>query len=205
MWRPAIWGCVVLFLALPLHALPWTVQSQPVRLLNGAPVLFQVKPPARLDSLTGVWLGHELTFSYNQSTRTWFALAGVSFETKPGKYTLELSGESAKSKSEVKFKRIFAVASANYPKIKVQLAVEKKFTEPSPEQQAQIAESVKVKQEYLPRVTPDREWKGNFAAPVNAATSDVFGSQRIFNGVAQREHQGLDYRVPTGTPVAAMN
>jgi murein DD-endopeptidase MepM/ murein hydrolase activator NlpD len=176
-----------------------------VRLLNGAPVLFQVKPPYKLDSLTGTWLGHQLTFTYNPSTRTWFALAGVSFDTKPGKYILEISGESAKSRSPLKFTRTFAVSRANYPKIKVQLAVERKFTEPTPEQQLQIAESVKVKQDYLGRVTPNREWSGNFTAPVGAATSDVFGSQRIFNGVAQREHQGLDYRVPTGTPVAAMN
>jgi len=39
----------------------------------------------------------------------------------------------------------------------------------------------------------------------DAGISDVYGSQRIFNGVAQRPHWGLDFRVPTGTPVAAMN
>ena len=192
-------------LSVPSHALPWAVHSQPTRLLNGAPVLFQVKPPVKLESLTGTWLGHQFDFSYSPSTRTWFALAGVSFATNPGKYTLELSGERAASKSPLKFTRTFVVARANYPKIRAQLAVEKKFTEPTPEQQAQIAESVQVKQDYLGRMTPDREWNGNFTAPVDAPTSDVFGSQRIFNGVAQREHQGLDYRVPTGTPVAAMN
>jgi murein DD-endopeptidase MepM/ murein hydrolase activator NlpD len=186
-------------------AIPWTVSAQPVRLLNGAPVLFVVKSPVKLDSLRGKWLDHELTFSYARTTRTWFALAGVSFETAPGKYTLELNGERAATKSPVSFKRTFIVGRAQYPKIRVQLAVEKKFTEPDPEQQAQIADSVKIKQDYLGRVTPEREWEGNFAAPVDAATSDVYGSQRIFNGVAQRPHYGLDYRVPTGTPVAAMN
>ena len=203
-----LWLVVIFFifiLSLPSHALPWTVHSQPARLLNGAPVLFQVKPPSKLDSLTGTWLGHQLTFSYNSSTKTWFALAGVSIETNPGKYTLDLSGERAPSKSSLKFSRTFLVARANYPKIKVQLAVEKKFTEPTPEQLKEIDEGKKVKDDYLNRVTPDREWHGNFAAPVDAATSDVFGSQRIFNGVAQRPHFGLDYRVPTGTPVAAMN
>lgn len=195
----------IMFFSLSSKALPWTLNSQPARLLNGAPVLFQVKAPVKLDSLTGHWLGHDLTFSYAPSTKTWFALAGVSFATEPGKYTLELTGQSIKTQSPVKFSRTFAVSRANYPKIKVNLAVEKKFTEPSPEQQAQIAESVKVKQDYLGRVTPDREWNGNFSAPVDAPTSDVFGSQRIFNGVAQREHLGLDYRVPTGTPVTAMN
>jgi murein DD-endopeptidase MepM/ murein hydrolase activator NlpD len=164
-----------------------------------------VKAPTKLDSLTGTWLGHDLTFSYNASTKAWFTLAGVDIERTPGKYTLDLTGQSATSKAPLKFTYTFAIARADYPKIKVNLAVEKKFTEPSPEQQAQIAESVKVKRDYLGRVTPDREWNGNFSAPVGAGTSDVFGSQRIFNGVAQRPHFGLDYRVPTGTPVAAMN
>jgi len=132
-------------------------------------------------------------------------LAGVSFQTKPGKYTLELSGTRAASGARLALTRAFLVSAARYPKTYVHLEVEKKFTEPSPEQQQQIAEDVKIKQDYLNRVTPDREWRGNFAAPADAPTSDVFGSQRIFNGVAQREHQGLDYRVSTGTPVAAMN
>lgn len=191
-------------LCIPVSAATWSVRNEPARLLNGAPVLFQVKPAAKLDSLTGTWLGHEVTFSYNASTKNWFALAGVSIETKPGRYPMELKGKGASGKA-VTFTRTFTVARAVYPKIKVQLAVQKKFTEPSPEQQTQIAESVKVKQDYLGRVTPDREWRGNFDAPVEAATSDIFGSQRIFNGVAQRPHFGLDYRVPTGTAVHAMN
>src|SRR5215467_14976416 len=186
-------------------AVSWSVTSQPTRLLNGAPVLFQVKPPVKLNSLTGTLLGHEFTFAYNSSTKTWFALAGVSIETAPGKYPLELSGESLASKGPVKFTRPCIVAKAPYPEIKVSLTVEKKFTEPNPEQEAQIAEAKKVKDDYLNRVTPEREWKGSFTPPVDAETSDVFGSRRIFNGVAQSPHYGLDYRVHTGTPVAAMN
>lgn len=185
-------------------AVPWVVQTQPPKLVNGAPILFKVKSPPGLESLTGAWLGHQLTFSYNQAKKTWSALGGAGFETKPGKYTLELSGET-KTGPPRKFARTFTVGRAVYPKIKVELAVEKKFTEPDPAQQKQIAESVQVKQEYLGRVTPQREWDGNFSPPVDAATSDVYGSQRIFNGVAQRPHFGLDYRVHTGTPVAAMN
>jgi murein DD-endopeptidase MepM/ murein hydrolase activator NlpD len=191
-------------LTLPAWAAPWSVQVQPPRLVNGAPILFRVKPSAKLSSLTGSWLGHALTFTYQPSTKTWFTLAGVSFETKPGKYTLELAGVTT-ANTPVTSKRTFTVGRAQYPKIKVQLAVEKKFTEPDPEQQKQIAAGVEIKKEYLGRVTPEREWDGNFSAPVQAENSDVYGSQRIFNGVAQRPHFGLDYRVHTGTPVAAMN
>jgi murein DD-endopeptidase MepM/ murein hydrolase activator NlpD len=183
----------------------WIVHAQPTRLVNGAPVLFQVKPPAKLKSLTGTWLGHQLTFSYDASTKTWFTLAGVTFETTVGQYSLELSAERVPGEIPLTFTRRFAVARAQYPQIKVPLTVEKKFTEPSPEQQQQIAEGVKIKEDYLNHVTPTREWKGKFATPADAAISDVYGSQRIFNGKAQRPHYGLDFRVPTGTPVAAMN
>jgi murein DD-endopeptidase MepM/ murein hydrolase activator NlpD len=190
---------------LPASAATWTINAEPTRLVNGAPVLFQVRPPTKLESLTGTWLTHQLTFSYDASTKTWFALAGVAFESTPGKYALELSAQPAAGKAPLTFTRTFTVAHFQYPQIKVELTVEKKFTEPNPEQLQQAEESKKIKQDYLSRVTPDREWDGNFAAPAEAVISDVYGSQRIFNGKAQREHQGLDFRVPTGTPVAAMN
>jgi len=190
---------------LPASAASWTVRTQPAQLVNGAPLLFQVKPPAKLESLSGTMLGHQITFSYNASTRTWFALAGVSIETAPGKYPLALTGERTGSQTSITFTQTLAVARANYPQIRVELTVGKKFTEPTPEQQEQAAEGVKIKQEYLNRVTPDREWNGNFKAPAEAPISDVFGSQRIFNGKAQRPHKGLDFRVPTGASVAAMN
>ena len=200
-------GVLVFFLSVVLSAsaATWTVRAQPAALVNGAPVLFQVKPPTRLESLAGTWLGHQLTFSYDASTKTWFTLAGVSFETPAGKYPLELSAQRAAGATPYAFTRTFTVARAKYPQIKVPLTVEKKFTEPSPEQQQQIAEGVKVKEDYLSRVTADREWDGKFTPPAEAAISDVYGSQRIFNGKAQRPHYGLDFRVPAGTPVAAMN
>ena len=181
----------------------WTITARPEKLLNGAPVLFQVKPSAKLDSLTGTWLGHQLTFTYDSSTKLWFVLAGVTFETKPGKYVLELTGERGTAK--VAFKRDFTVAAASYPRIKVELSVDRKFTEPNPEQLAQTEEAKKIKNDYFNRPATERSWDGTFAAPVEAETSDVYGSQRIFNGEAQSPHWGLDYRVHTGTPVKAMN
>jgi murein DD-endopeptidase MepM/ murein hydrolase activator NlpD len=185
-----------------------TVHALPTHPVNGGPVLFQVSTTAKLESLTGTWLGHSLIFTLDPHGKTWSALAGVSIETAPGSYALELTGDLASktgSSAKATLSRKFSVARAKYPKIKVNLSVEKKFTEPSLEQQEQIAEGVKVKEEYLNRVSPAREWDGKFTAPADAAISDVFGSQRIFNGKAQRPHFGLDFRVPAGTQVAAMN
>ncbi|MGA9552677.1 MAG: M23 family metallopeptidase, partial [Candidatus Sulfotelmatobacter sp.] len=140
--------------------------------------------------------------------KTWFALAGVSLETAPGKYNLELTGETKAGKSsstQISFARKLNVLRAKYPKIKVSLSVESKFTEPSPEQQKEIQEAQVVKKDYLNRVTAERKWSGSFTAPADAAISDVFGSQRIFNDKTSSPHLGLDFRVPSGTPVAAMN
>jgi murein DD-endopeptidase MepM/ murein hydrolase activator NlpD len=192
----------------PAAATNWTVRAQPKQLVNGCPVLFQVKPPQTLESLDGTWLGHEVTFSFDTTSRTWFALAGVNLETGPGTYALELAGETKAGKSsstKLSFSHKFVVTRAKYPKIEVKLSVEGKFTEPTPEQQKQIQDAQEIKKEYLNRVTPKREWSGQFTAPVHAAISDVFGSQRVFNGKTSSPHLGLDFRVPSGTPIAALN
>lgn len=205
-----ILACTGLLIALNPAALAanWTVRAQPALLVNGAPVLFQVKPPVKLKKLKATWLSHEVLFSFDAKRKTWYGLAGASLETAPGIYTLDLSGEPAFSKSEVEtvsFKRTFKVARGKYPKIAVKLSVEGKFTEPTPEQQKEIATAQEIKKDYLNRVTPEQEWSGQFTAPVDAAISDVFGSQRVFNGKTSSPHLGLDFRVPTGTPVSAMN
>lgn len=200
--------CSFLGLVSWASAANWNVHAQPAGLVNGGPVLFQVKSPVPLESLNGAWLGHEVAFSFDAASKTWFALAGVSLETAPGTYVLELNGETRAGKrfsTKISFSRKFVVARARYPKIAVKLSVEGKFTEPSPEQQKQIEEGQQIKKDYLNRVTPDREWSGQFTAPANAEISDIFGSQRVFNGKIQSTHFGLDFRVPSGTPVAAMN
>lgn len=193
---------------LDVSASSWAVHAQPAHLVNGGPVLFQVKSPLPLQSLTGAWLGHNVIFSFDPRTKTWFALAGVSLETSPGSYSLDLSGETDAGNTASKklsFGKRLTIARGKYPKIQVKLNVESKFTEPTADQQKQIQESQEVKKDYLNRVTPAREWSGTFATPADAAISDVFGSQRVFNGKTSSPHLGLDFRVPSGTPVKAMN
>jgi murein DD-endopeptidase MepM/ murein hydrolase activator NlpD len=201
--------CTLFLLSLPSSfAAKWSVRAEPARLVNGAPILFQVKAPVALRSLSGTWLTHQIVFSFDASTKSWFALAGVSLETAPGSYALELTGEPAKAKgtdATIHFTRKFPVFRGKYPKIEVKLNVEGKFTEPTPEQLKQISEDKAIKQDYLNRVTPEREWSGNFTPPAGAAVSDVFGSQRVFNGKTSSPHLGEDFHVPSGTPVAAMN
>ncbi len=183
----------------------WTVISQPARLVNGTPVLFRVTPQRPMRTLSGNWLGHEILFSFDATSKTWFALAGVSLETKPGAYPLDLHGESLSGQSPgaISFEKKIRVERQRYPRVR--LKVPARYTAPSPDEQRQIEQDKEIKAEAFKTVSPDREWKGSFSPPVDAVISDVFGVERVFNGSVESTHQGLDFRVPAGTSVAAVN
>ena len=180
----------------------WSLRWQPAQLVNGAPVLFQVTAPVTLQSLSGTWLGHQVYFSFDSNSKTWYGLAGVSLETPPGQYSLTLTGASSKPAS-LTFEPKLRVGKAKYPSVAVKVA--KKFTEPDPEQIKEIDQDKAIKEDAFKHFDPDRFWVGDFRPPVNASISDVFGTGRTFNGKVQSRHQGLDYAVPSGTPVAALN
>lgn len=186
----------------------WTVGNQPARLVNGTPVLFRVTTPKPVRTLSGNWLGHEIAFSFDATRKSWFALAGVSLETKPGAYPIELHGEASFGQSAgqaISFEKKIRVERQRYPR--VLLKVPGRYTAPSPEDQRQIEQDKETKAEAFKTLSPGREWKGSFAPPVDvsAGISDVFGVERVFNGSVQSTHQGLDFRVPSGTSVASVN
>jgi murein DD-endopeptidase MepM/ murein hydrolase activator NlpD len=184
----------------------WTVVSEPARLVNGSPVVFLVTAPPSFRALFGNWMGHEVIFSYDSNRNLWFALAGVSQETKPGSYHIELhAGSSAdpSARQAISFEKTIQVGQRRYPR--VLLKVPGRYTAPSPEDQQEIAQDKETKAEVFKSVSAERAWQGSFVAPVDAEISDVFGVERVFNGAVQSTHQGLDFRVPTGTPVSAVN
>ena len=180
----------------------FSVRWQPARLVNGSPVVFQVTVPEPLKSLSGKWLDHEVFFSPDPSGKFWYGVAGASLETRPGNYPLDLKGAAAAGK-ELSFQMQIAVGKGKYHSIAA--SVPKQYTEPSAEQLQKISQDKSLKEQTFAGVTPEREWKGDFHAPVKAKISDVFGTSRTFNGRTQSVHQGLDYAVPEGTPVAALN
>jgi len=201
-----LWGAT----SAPSAAAHWTVRNQPARLVNGTPVLLRVTTPKPVRTLSGNWLGHEITFSFDASHKSWFALAGASLETKPGAYPIHLQGETFDGPSAgqsagptISFEKKIRVERQRYPR--VQLKVPGRYTAPSPEDQRQIEQDKETKAQVFETVSADREWKGSFTAPVSAEVSDVFGVERVFNGSVQSTHQGLDFRVTSGTPVAAVN
>jgi murein DD-endopeptidase MepM/ murein hydrolase activator NlpD len=180
----------------------WLVTFQPSRPVNGSPILFRIKAPAHLASLSGKWIDHDVFFSFDPKSKTWYGIAGVSLETHPGKYSLLLTGENT-SGAQISSQKTVLVGKGKYRQIAV--SVPKQFTEPNLEQLKEIKEDQTLKHDTFEQSGPEQEWSGNFLPPVNAPISDVFGTARVFNGATQSVHQGLDFAVPTGTPVDALN
>jgi hypothetical protein len=180
----------------------WELQWQPTRLVNGSPVLIRVRTPAPLATLSGTWLSHDLNFAPEANPLAWYAVAGTSLETPVGVYTLHLSGMS-KSGSSVAFEQRIVVNRAHYPKVAV--SVDRKFTEPDAAELKQIDEDRTLKHQIFGHTSSEQQWRGDFQEPARAAVSGVFGSSRVYNGKTLSIHEGLDYAVSTGTPVAALN
>jgi murein DD-endopeptidase MepM/ murein hydrolase activator NlpD len=180
----------------------WTVRHLPARVVNGSPVRLRVTTPSPVIALSGNWLGKEVFFSFDATQKVWVGLAGVSLETKPGTYPVKLTAQSSAGQS-LAYQQEIQVLRRRYPR--VMLKVPARYTAPSPEELRQIEQDKEVKAEAFQKVSPGREWQGSFAAPVKAPISDVFGVERVFNGAVQSTHQGLDFRAPGGTPVAAAN
>ena len=180
----------------------WKIRYQPKQIVNGSPFILRVQTPAKLQSLSATWLNHDVYFSWDASGKYWFGIAGVGLSTAPGAYPLHLSGESANG-NKVAFDQQITVRHMKYPNTAV--TVDKKFTEPSATELEEIQKDKTTKQEVFAQFTPTRAWSGDFQQPVTARISDVFGATRTFNGKVQSTHEGLDFAVPTGTAIAALN
>jgi murein DD-endopeptidase MepM/ murein hydrolase activator NlpD len=175
---------------------------QPRTLTNGSPVLFEMKTSPKLRALTGLWMGHGITFFRSAADKTWYGLAGIPLTTRAGSYDLRVT-ETFSGGQTTEIVRKIRIAAAPYPKITVKVA--KKYTEPSPEQLTAISADKTVKVKTLSSVSAERLWDGRFVEPVSDPVSDIFGTARVFNDEVQSRHQGLDFAAPPGTEVHAIN
>jgi hypothetical protein len=180
----------------------WKVTYQPARLVNGSPVLFRVTAPRSLGSLQAQWLQHRVVFRRSRACKCWYAIAGVPLAAKPGNYRMNLEGVTAGG-AKLGFHQAVKVGTGHYPTTK--LTVAPQFVEPPKETLVRIEKEVVVKKDIFAESASTPFWLGSFEQPASASVSGVFGSARVFNGEKRSQHKGLDFRVPSGTPVHAAN
>lgn len=85
------------------------------------------------------------------------------------------------------------------------LKVDPSLTQPSEEEQKQIAIDKKdIEEAYLQR-EKDPLWEGAFELPTKGGVTSFFGNQRTYNGEVKSTHFGVDLRAGTETPIHAIN
>jgi murein DD-endopeptidase MepM/ murein hydrolase activator NlpD len=199
-------GMTLLLLAIPPAATAqshsWNVRKQPDDLVNGSPVLFQVKAPERLVSLEGSWLEHQISFRFDRCCNCWYAIAGVGLNIKPAEYPLKLAGNTVNG-GKVHFSQPERINEGTYPSTTI--TVSPQYVEPPKETLPRIEEEQVIKKKVFSESSPESLWQGRFRAPSAAKVTGVFGAARVYNGTKRSQHEGIDFRVRTGTPIHAAN
>ena len=187
--------------AAPEPAPPCAITWQPQVLVNGSVCLFTVRVKGAPQTVTGKWMGHDLTFSQG-SAGAWYALAGVALDTKPGAYdlTLETLMRDGRILHQV---QVVTVRAAKYKTSR--LTVPQKYVTPDPESLKRIEAENEIKKVAFGHLISAPEWSGSFVPPVSSEVSDTFGTSRTLNGKLASVHRGEDFRAPSGTPVHAPN
>ena len=177
------------------------VTWQPQILVNGSVCLFTVAVKGTPQKITAKWLGRDLTFSPG-SRGSWYSLAGVALETKPGSY--ELAVEAVMRDGRVlRMGKPLAVHAARYKSSR--LTVPQKYVTPDPETLKRIEAEKEIKNAAFAHFISAPEWSGNFVAPVPMEVSENYGTSRTFYGTQASVHRGTDFRAPSGTAVHASN
>jgi murein DD-endopeptidase MepM/ murein hydrolase activator NlpD len=205
--KATLW--LVLTLAVPLLAAaqngvanPLVVTLEPEQVLNGSSCLFRVTSQADITAVNGTWMRRRLVFDFDAKTRTWYSVGGIGAEIAAAKYPLVI--EAALASGEVVTSTYSIPVGYLRPPLS-QLRVDPDFLNLTPAIRARLRQERALKNRMFNSASPARRWEGVFAAPLQAPISEAFGVRRIFNGRRRGLHQGLDYDVETGTPVAAMN
>jgi len=180
------------------QAISWT----PNKLTTGSPCLFRVDMSVVPAGVTGKWQEHDLVFVPSTNGHTWYALAGIDVEAKPGYSKLELQA-TLPNGDVIRQQRNVLIARAKYPT--ETLHVPDRYVEPDHETLLRIEADRQLKHQVFSHETTSAEWSGRFRAPIDTAVTEGFGTRRTFNGKLESIHRGIDYHAAPGTPILAAN
>lgn len=164
------------------------VYWSPLPIFVGAPILFRTT----VTSGSAIWLDKKIEFR-PAGAGSFSALAGIGLEREPGSYPLVFNRQTIE----------VPVRAHLYPSSAISVAP--KYVEPPKEVQARIDQESAAKRAAFKSSPPQRLWQGAFITPVNARYTSSFGMRRIYNGLKQSTHQGLDYSAAMGTEIRAAN
>lgn len=130
------------------------------------------------------------------SDARYIALVGIGLDVKAGKQTVE--ADLPQGRKAIAFN----VGAREYKSQHITLK-NKKHVSPDPEQLARFEREYNAQMAAYAQFRPDTPSNILLDPPVQGRLSSPFGLRRFFNGEERNPHSGLDFAVPTGTPVKA--
>lgn len=165
--------------------------------VQGGVLLAELTAPARPVGTAVSWNGAPVPVWSGPTRGTWRALLGIDLERSEGPSPLVLSGPDRASCSVS-----VEVEAGNFLVRRLQVA--KRYVELGPRDQARADREAARLKTIFAKASPERLWEGAFRLPVaGAGPSDNFGQKRVLNGEPRSPHTGVDFSVPSGTPVSA--
>ena len=130
--------------------------------------------------------------------KQWIAVVGIPLSVKPGEQQVEIKDAQGKRSQS------FKVGAKEYKAQHITLKNPRQVN-PDPHDMKRIereqAEQAAANRAYRAGVTPSNLLLDR---PVNGGRlSSPFGLRRFFNGEERNPHSGLDFAVPSGTPIKA--
>ena len=126
----------------------------------------------------------------------WFAIVGIPLDTPASTQVLKVrTREGLRTFS-------FAVANRKYREQHITLKNQRQVN-PNEDDLKRIRVEMDTQNTAYQRFSPEQPSNVLFDKPVQGPLSSPFGLKRFFNGQPRAPHSGLDFAVPTGTPIHA--
>jgi murein DD-endopeptidase MepM/ murein hydrolase activator NlpD len=148
--------------------------------------------------VTAEWDG--LNIPFWRDGNSFLGMLPVRFDSEPGIATARI--HVASQKEENFFKVSFNKRFGKYRKETLRV-LNPRTVKPLPDDEKRIAEEATRLQEIYRRTSLEYSPLGSFTLPVASAVTSPYGTSRIYNGLLQSVHLGLDLRAAIGTPVKA--
>lgn len=143
------------------------------------------------DSAPRVRYQDQAVLVIREDGQRWIAIAGIPLTIKPGTEQLELDSGQTLS---------FTVNSRDYPAQRITLKNQQHVT-PDPVHLKRIQRELNEQIAAYKTFSPRQPSNLMLDRPVDGRLSSAFGLRRIFNGEERNPHSGLDFAVPSGTPI----
>ena len=145
----------------------------------------------------------------------WVAVVGLPLDLSPQTQVLIVTeqGVNSERKSEIKDKKYrepppttneikFEVNDKKYREQRITVS-NSRHVNPLPDDMIRITRELELQNSAYRQFSPNVPSNILLDRPVKGPLSSPFGLKRFFNGEPRAPHSGLDFAVPTGTPVTA--